>query len=149
MATIQVAGIAVAMLTSVSGSSFGRDSIGERPMPTNGAEIRMECDVIGRERITQRDFAGQNPSNDHRPDYRIKVHPLPPAPPTKAQAESNLRRLDKRSADVGCASFQQCVSKCTHRTDEKLNRPPYAYCEDTCGRETLSLPSFASPKPGQ
>ena len=149
MSTIQVAGIAVAMLTSVSGSSFGRDSVGERPMPTNGAEIRMECDAIGRERITQRDFAGQNPSNVHHPDYRIKVHPLPPAPPTKAQAESNLRRLDKRSADVGCASFQQCVSKCTHRTDEKLNRPPYVYCEDTCGRETLSRPSVASPGLGR
>ena len=149
MSTIQAARIAVAMLACISRSSFGQDRIDERPMPTNGAEIRMECYAIARERIAQRNFAGQNPANVPHPDYRIKVQPSPRAPPTKEQAESNLQRLDKRSADVGCVAFQQCVGKCAHRTDEQLNRPPYAYCDDMCGRETLSRPSFSSPEPGQ
>jgi hypothetical protein len=136
MPTKQLAGIAIATLLATSGLSFGTDRIDEAPMPTNGAEIRLECDMILHERITQENFA--NPRPPMGPDYRIKVYPAPPTPPTKMQAESNLRRLEKRSADVGCTKFRQCINKCRQQTSDQLTRPSYVYCEDTCGRETLS-----------
>jgi len=132
MSAKRLAGIAIATLLVASGSSFGRDRIDERPMPSNGAEIRDECDVIGKERIKQKSVI--NPFPQMVPDYRIKLLPAPSIPPTKAQAESNLRRLEERSAEVGCARFRQCVNKCRSQTNDQLTRPTYADCDDACGR---------------